>query len=322
MPGGAAPGSGGFALPAPDGSRAGGDSANSSQEHASSGSGPQGASLRLDEFTGFLLRRAFAKATGTAQACLPDEAHLRHVLLVAALNERGALSQQDLSVLTGISPTQIVKLVDGLEAENWAVRQRNPADRRSYALRLTDHGRAVLEGFQRELDRADVELAHALTRNEVRRLKELLRSLVFDDPALTVEALSNRVGYLVARAHRRMRSAAEQALAPLGLHPRDFGVLVLIGRDEPCSQIHLAQHLGVTAPAVLAFVDDLERAGLVNRARNQHDRRSYDLTLTTKGRKRLSAAVQAALGVQAEAAHRLGATGDAELRHLLTKLLA
>ena len=64
----------------------------------------------------------------------------------------------------------------------------------------------------------------------------------------------------MAQAHRLVRGWALEALAPLELDPRDFGVLSTIARDQPCSQNHLAQVLGVTPPAALTFVEELEAA--------------------------------------------------------------
>jgi DNA-binding MarR family transcriptional regulator len=114
--------------------------------------GPPGAATGLPQLTGFLLRRAYAKAAHNAQACIGEEAHVRHVAMLAILDERGPLSQRELADLTRINQTIMVKLVDHLEARGWVVRERNPKDRRSYALRLTDVGTKALTGLRQHLD--------------------------------------------------------------------------------------------------------------------------------------------------------------------------
>lgn len=276
----------------------------------------------LHQLTGFLVRRAFVKAIGAAQACLTADAQLREVLVLFILDQRGAMSQRSIGDLTGIHQTLIVKLVDGMETSGWVARERNPADRRSYALRLTDEGAAALGRLQAQLDRADSELISDLTPTETARLRMLLHQLLEGDPSLGVPALSDRVGYLIARVHRSMLARAELSLRPLGLHPRDFGVLSLVCSDQPCSQRHLAQRLGVSAPAVLGFVDNLASAGLLRRSRKPGDRRSYDVTLTPAGAERLARAREAAVALQAEVVRRLGPEGDSELRGLLRKILA
>jgi DNA-binding MarR family transcriptional regulator len=275
----------------------------------------------LEQLTGFLLRRAFVKAVGAAQACLGADAHLRDALVLFVLAEHGAISQRHLGEVTGIHQTIVVKLVDGLEAVGWVARERSAVDRRSYALRLTDAGAAALQQLQGELDAADEEFTRGLTSTETPTLKRLLHQLLENDPSLSVPALANRIGYLVARAHRLMRGRAEHALAPLGLHPRDFGLLTLLDREQPCSQRHLAQRLGISPPAVLGFLDQLASDGLVRRTRKPGDRRSYDITLTAAGAERLVLAQDAAVVLQQDVVRRLGVAGDKELRTLLSKVV-
>jgi DNA-binding MarR family transcriptional regulator len=287
---------------------------------ASTSRGPVGAP-DLHQLTGFLLRRAFVKAVGAARACLTPDEHLRDALVLSILDQHGAISQRHLGEVTGIHQTLVVKLVDGLEATGWVARERNADDRRSYALRLTDAGAGALRRFHAELDRADADFTSGLTPAETARLKELLHQLLEGDPSLDIPALSNRVGYLVARAHRSMRARAQRVLAPLELHPRDFGVLSLVGRDQPCSQRHLAERLGVSPPAVLGFLDSLASDGLVRRARKRGDRRSYDITLTSAGSERLAQARDAAGDLQDEVVRRLGHAGDQELRSLLRRIV-
>lgn len=274
----------------------------------------------LRQFTGYLLRRAFVKATGVAKTCMPD-AHVRQVALMTILAEHGAVSQSKVTDLTGVNRTLMVKLVDELETQGWVARERNPADRRSYALRLTAEGSRSLNGLHAELDRAESELTRSLTPADVHQLKQLLSRLLGGDSALSVKSLAGRSGYLITHAHRLLREWALAGLDHLGLHPREFGVLATLGQEEPCSQSHLAAMLGVSPPAMLGFVDSLEARGLVSRVRNSSDRRAYDVTLTPAGRSSLEAAQRAATHVQSRVVARLGKDGDVELRRLLTTLL-
>ncbi len=275
----------------------------------------------LRDFTGFLLRRAYVAVVGAERACLPDDSHVAEVTLLAALAERGAVSQRALSDITHVNRTIIVKLVDTLEARGWVVRERNPADRRSYALRLTPTGEAALADLSRDLDRAEAEITQALDPDQTQRLKKRLQQLLSDDPVLEVRSLADRNGFLIARAHRTFRALAEHQMEPLGIHPRHFGVLVILSQEQPCSQSQVAMRMGVSPAAVLGFVDELEAAGLVQRARNAADRRSYDLALTAQGRRCLGKAMAAAADLQAEIVRRLGPVGDAELRKLLGQII-
>jgi DNA-binding MarR family transcriptional regulator len=237
------------------------------------------------------------------------------------LRERGALSQRSLADLTHVNPTLMVKLVDELETKGWVARDRNPNDRRSYALRLTELGLSALAELESDLDRGEREFTASLTGRKRARLQKLLRDLLADDEALRVAELAERTGYLVTHAHRLLREWAEAGLEGLGLHPRDFGVLATLSADEPCSQTQLAVKLGVTPAAVLMFLDELESKGLVTRLRRADDRRVHDISLTDEGTRRFRAAQRVAAGLQDRVVSRLGEAGDVELRALLTKLL-
>ncbi len=276
----------------------------------------------LAQLTGFLLRRAYVKAAACAQACISvDDTHIREVAILSIVAERGSLSQRSLADLTQVNQTTIVKLIDSLERKGWARRERNPDDRRSYALHLTEAGEQALAEFQHDLDRGEQALTGSLTDKQRKRLQKQLRELLENKDSTALGSLSDRTGFLVAQAHRQVRGWAIKELEPLGLDPRDFGVLSTLGREQPCSQNHLAHQLGVSPPAALMFVDELEESGLVSKERNAEDRRFYDLTLTPEGRRSLAAAAKAAEEVQARIVARLGERGDAELQRLLNHVI-
>ena len=226
----------------------------------------------LDQFTGYLLRLAYVKAVGAADACFPEDAHIRELAILSILAEHGALSQRELGDVTHVNRSLIVKLVDGLEAKGWVVRDRNPGDRRSNALRVTPAGAVGDRGAQSR-PRQGRGRAHGQPEQaRGRAAEETAGQLLADNPSLAVTSLTDRTGYLITHAHHQLRGWAEVGLEPLGLRPRDFGVLMTVAREEPCSQVHLAAALGVTPPGVLGFLGDLEFKGYVSRSRNTEDR--------------------------------------------------
>lgn len=274
----------------------------------------------LRDFTGFLLRRAYVRVVGAERACLPDYSHVTEVTLLAIAAEQEAVSQRALGELASVNRTVVVKMVDALESRGWLARERNIADRRSYALKVTPAGEDALADLRRDLDLAETEITRALSPAQDQRLKERLQQLLHDDPLLEIRFLADRNGFLIARAHRRFRAVAERVLEPLGIHPRHFGVLAIVSREQLCSQSQVAARMGLSPAAILGFVDEMEAAGLVQRTRNDTDRRSYNLELTAQGRRCLSKAVAVAEQLQAEFVRRLGAAGDAELRALLRQI--
>jgi DNA-binding MarR family transcriptional regulator len=275
----------------------------------------------LRAFTGYLLRRAYVRSTGVAQACVTDDTGLRELAALSVLTEQGAIAQRRLGELCHVSPTLVVKLVDGLQHKGFVTRERSATDRRIQVLRLTPKGTAALAEQLKNLDVAESELISPLTKAEVRRLKKHLRALLEGSPVLDASPLADQVGYLVAHAHRRLRDDAAKRLAELGLHPRDFGLLNQIALDTPCSQAHLAERLQVSAPAILALLDDLEALHLVERVRSEQDRRVQEVSLTEEGRRTLGKARRTAWRIQREIVERLGPADDVDLRELLAKLI-
>lgn len=275
----------------------------------------------LHQFTGFLLRRAYVVCREHAEVCIGEDSTVREVPALTLIRDDEAISQRRLGELLNLNRTTTGKLVDALESKGWLVRDHDARDRRTYALRLTDEGQHVLSVLHRALDRGETHLTGPLSRAEHDRLAKELQALLAGDATLPIQGLGNRCGYLIARAHGLMCRRAAHALEPLGLTPRDFGVLSALATAQPCSQQRLAAIMGVSAPGVLAFVDELESAGLVTRRRNVSDRRAYDLTLTDHGAAVLEAARGVALDLQSSIARALGAEADADLRALLTKVI-
>jgi DNA-binding MarR family transcriptional regulator len=108
------------------------------------------------------------------------------------------------------------------------------------------------------------------------------------------------------------------ALAPLGLDPRQFGVLNLIANSEGISQRALGDPLRIPASRLVAILDELEENGLVERRRNPEDRRAHALYLTAKGRATLDQARRAAV----ENEQRFCAPLEPAEREQLIELLA
>ncbi len=84
--------------------------------------------------------------------------------------------------------TRMVFLVDELEQRGLVERRRNPADRRSYALYLTDQGRAKLREAQQASARHAGQVGASLTAAERRQLTDLLRRLA-DEQGITEAGL-------------------------------------------------------------------------------------------------------------------------------------
>ena len=102
------------------------------------------------------------------------------VQLCGVLNRlaAGPISQHELGEQLGIDRTTIVELIDDLEAKGVVVRQRNPADRRSYSLLLTPKGRTVQKRASTAFDAAADEFFAPLEPGERRVLGDMMRRLI------------------------------------------------------------------------------------------------------------------------------------------------
>ncbi len=90
---------------------------------------------------------------------------------------------------------------------------------------------------------------------------------------------------LLQRLTRRLRRAQVARLAPLGLTPaQERALRVMTRSDEPLRMTELADRLGIVPRSVTTVVDALEKAGLVRRETDPHNRRAIRLHLTERGR--------------------------------------
>jgi len=268
----------------------------------------------LSESPGNLLRRAYARLTAEA---LGDGPNAQDLVVLDALAGQDATSQAELGERLGINRTTMVKLVDRLQRAGHVARARNPADRRSYALSLTDEGRRALTELRRAAADRDARLTAPLTPEERRRLNRLLGRLLPDPEHPAVPSTE----HLIAQAHHRLRRSGDALLAEIGLRTRHFAPLAALDRLAPCPQQDLARAMRVTEPAAAQVVDELVRAGLVARGQDPHDRRRYALDLTEPGRERLARVREVIERLRAQVVDAVGPEGERELCSLLAKLL-
>jgi DNA-binding MarR family transcriptional regulator len=109
-----------------------------------------------------------------------------------------------------------------------------------------------------------------------------------------VATLGPQIGQLLRLAHQRAARTFAEALAPLGIDGRIFGVLSAVARLGPATQAQLVSALDTDKSAMLRTVDDLEHRGFVERQLVPGDRRARIIALTEEGRQCLAAAEEIA----------------------------
>ncbi|MFI1362327.1 MarR family winged helix-turn-helix transcriptional regulator [Streptomyces griseochromogenes] len=129
----------------------------------------------------------------------------------------------------------------------------------------------------------------------------------------------------IYRLSRAMGDRMEKAYAAYGISRGEFDVLSTLRRSgEPytLSPRQLSATLMLTTGGMTGRLDKLERAGLLRRSPDPHDRRGLQVTLTEKGFDVIDRAVGAGLAVQTEALSFLDDEQAGQLAGLLRELLA
>jgi DNA-binding MarR family transcriptional regulator len=139
--------------------------------------------------------------------------------------------------------------------------------------------------------------------------------------AVLTISIADQLGYLLGRANLAHRAIAEKGLAPLGLSGKGLGALILLVQEGPLSQQRLAAKQGIDRTTMVAVVDELERAGFVERRRDPTDRRAYSLQATAKGRRVLARAREVTKRAEAEFLAPLAPADRRRLKELLRALL-
>ena len=86
-------------------------------------------------------------------------------------------SQRELADALGMHAPRLVALIDELEERGLVGRDRDPRDRRNYAISLTDEGRRLLTELARVARQHEHAITAALDDNERGQLLSLLRRL-------------------------------------------------------------------------------------------------------------------------------------------------
>ncbi len=124
-----------------------------------------------------LVQLGFQAARMFGERLQPLGLEQRQAGMLARLAGNDGRSQQAIAELMGVNPTRMVFLTDELEKLGLVERRRNPADRRSHALYLTEAGTAMLARV-REVTRAhEAAVTAGLTGAERDQLAALLRRL-------------------------------------------------------------------------------------------------------------------------------------------------
>jgi DNA-binding MarR family transcriptional regulator len=136
---------------------------------------------------------------------------------------------------------------------------------------------------------------------------------VADTPPRSVGFLISQLGFFSSKGFM-------DALAPIGLDPREFLLMRFVDAGDGPAQHALAEQLAVPASRMVALVDRLEEAGFVERRPDPEDRRVRRLYLTRKGRAVLERAGKIAIDYETRLCAGINREEREQLIDLLQKL--
>jgi DNA-binding MarR family transcriptional regulator len=114
----------------------------------------------------------------------------RHVLALTMLRDHGECSQQALTSILEMDATNVVGLLNELEAENLVERRRSPQDRRRHVVELTDAGIEQLAKAELTLATVEDEVFAALNIDQRETLYNILQQVMGGDAPRCTEALN------------------------------------------------------------------------------------------------------------------------------------
>jgi DNA-binding MarR family transcriptional regulator len=127
-------------------------------------------------------------------------------------------------------------------------------------------------------------------------------------------------GYLLYRLGLRSGQLFNGFLQESGLRLRHYALLRFLATSEGALQRELSARLGYDPSAIVGLVDDLERAGFVERRPSPDDRRSRIVVLTDDGRTFLRNTDEAGLRVTNDLVQPLDPAERETLHALLLRI--
>jgi DNA-binding MarR family transcriptional regulator len=234
----------------------------------------------LAELPGHLVWRARQRVVVALEEVLPDNVDIHGYAVLLALAGGATRSQQALAQTVSVSRTTMMRVAADLSDRGLVERVRNSDDRRSYALTRTPEGAVAARQWRRYAEDVEESITSGFTLREREDLRSLLLKVV--EPELapdTPEPLRESIGFLITRVQFRMHRDFQAALAPLGIEPQHFGILVALEATGPVSQSELARVFAISGAHMVKLIDELEAREMVARRKVETDRRTHVIEL-------------------------------------------
>lgn len=142
----------------------------------------------------------------------------------------------------------------------------------------------------------------------------------YSESVTTPPTVRADLGWALSMVSRSYIRASSEALSDVPGGPRGYQVLAAAEEDDPPNQLTLAHQLGLDRTVVTYLIDDLQKAGLVERRPDPVDRRSRRVVRTATGRATLCELERRLSGVEEALLGPLDADEAVALRGMLARL--
>ena len=93
---------------------------------------------------------------------------------LAILREHSPVPQQELGEILCVDANNLVLLLNDLELREFALRRRDPSDRRRHLVEITEEGKRALQAAEKGIERVEDDVFAPLTATERVELRKLL----------------------------------------------------------------------------------------------------------------------------------------------------
>jgi DNA-binding MarR family transcriptional regulator len=124
-----------------------------------------GVTVLLTQLTKLIYRRASEELLGMS---------VKEFSTLAVLRDHSPVPQQELGELLCVDANNLVLLLNDLESREFALRRRDPADRRRHLVEITGEGLRAFESAEKGIESVEGDVLGLLTSRERVELQELL----------------------------------------------------------------------------------------------------------------------------------------------------
>ncbi len=136
------------------------------------------------------------------------------------------------------------------------------------------------------------------------------------------QRFSAGLGFHIRAVHKALSRRLADALAEQGVALKHYYYLRPLYEEDDISQVELSARVGMERATVTRVLDTMERAGLVRRVRDRHDRRKINVRLTARAKKLRGPVLQTIERLNREALRGRSAREFAAFRNMARAIVA